>query len=71
MLPDQLRKSDTPPAYTVQGVFFMCRRNHLRGALLLGMGLGILIGYMLESWFLGCGGGILLLVCGVYILRQK
>ncbi len=49
----------------------MCRRNHLRGALLLGLGLGVLIGYMLESWLLCCGGGIILLGCGVYILKPK
>ena len=49
----------------------MCRRNHLRGVLLLGLGVGILIGYMLESWLLCCGGGIALLCCGVYVLRLK
>lgn len=49
----------------------MCRRNHLRGMLILGLGLGILIGYMLESWVLCCCGGIVLLGTGVCILKSK
>ena len=53
------------------GGVFMCRRNHLRGALLLGLGLGVLVGYMLESWLLCCGGGIALVGCGVIILSKK
>ena len=31
----------------------------------------ILIGYLLESWLLCCGGGIALLGFGVYALRLK
>ena len=49
----------------------MCRRNHLRGVLLLGLGLGILIGYMLESWVLCCFGGIALLGVGICILKAR
>ena len=49
----------------------MCRRNYLRGAFCLGLGLGILVGYMLESWLLCCCGGICLLGVGVCILKQK
>lgn len=49
----------------------MCRRNQLRGALLLGLGIGILIGHLLDSWLLCCSGGIILVVFGFGILNQK
>lgn len=49
----------------------MCRRNRLRGCLLLGLGIGILIGYCLDSWFLCCIGGIVLVVIGLWIMNQK
>lgn len=41
----------------------MCRRNQLRGFVLLGLGLGIMIGYYLDSWLLcSCGGGGLIIL---------
>ena len=49
----------------------MCRRNQIRGALLLGIGLGLLIGSCLESWFLCCGGGLGLLLCGLCVMNRK
>lgn len=49
----------------------MCRRNRLRGCLVLGLGLGILIGYFLASWFLCCIGGIALIVIGLWMMKQK
>jgi len=49
----------------------MCRRNQLRGIFLLGLGLGILIGYMVESWLLCCCGGIALVAAALLILKQK
>ena len=49
----------------------MCRRNHLRGCLLLGLGIGILIGYLLDSWLLCSLGGIFLLVTGFCMMNRK
>ena len=49
----------------------MCRKNHLRGCLLLGFGLGLLIGQCLESWLLCTCGGIGLLILGFCILGKK
>ena len=49
----------------------MCRKNHLRGSLLLGFGLGLLIGKCLESWLLCTCGGLCLLILGICILGRK
>lgn len=49
----------------------MCRRNRLRGCLLLGIGIGILIGFFLESSFLCCIGGIALLLIGLCMMNGK
>lgn len=49
----------------------MCRRNHLRGCLMLGFGLGLLIGQCLESWILCTVGGIILAGSGFCLLSQK
>lgn len=49
-----------------RGVFFVCRRNQLRGFVLLGFGVGLIVGHGLDSWLLcWCGGGglILLALC--------
>ena len=41
----------------------MCRKNYLRGFVLLGFGLGLVVGHCLDSWLLcSCGGGILVVV---------
>ena len=53
----------TPHAYFVAGGVFVCRRNQLRAFILLGFGLGIMVGYYLDSWLLcGCGGGGLIIL---------
>ena len=49
----------------------MCRRNHLRGCIFLGFGLGLLIGQCLESGFLCTWGGIILIIVGVCTLQKK
>lgn len=49
----------------------MCRRNHLRGCLLLGIGIGLALGYCLNSWIVCVCGGIGLLVLGFVTLNQK
>lgn len=49
----------------------MCRRNQLRGGVLLGIGLGLVIGYCLESWLLCCGGGVGLLLVGLCMMNRK
>ena len=49
----------------------MCRRNQLRGSLILGLGIGIAVGYLLDSWLLCCMGGIFLILGGVCMMRSK
>lgn len=49
----------------------MCRRNQLRGCLILGLGLGLVIGQCLESGFLCNWGGIALIILGVCTLQRK
>lgn len=54
-----------------RGCYFMCRRNHLRGCLFLGFGLGLLVGQCLESGFLCTWGGIILIIVGVCTLQRR
>lgn len=49
----------------------MCRKSYLRGCCILFFGLGLLVGYSLESWFLCCCGGFVLVVMGLFGMRQK
>ena len=49
----------------------MCRRNHLRGCLCLGIGIGLIAGYALESWTVCTLGGMGLLLLGLIMLKQK
>ena len=49
----------------------MCRRNQLRGCALMAFGLGVLIGYFLQSWFLCSVGGIVLVVIGWIVARKR
>ena len=49
----------------------MCRKDHLKGCILLGLGLGLLIGQCLESGFLCTCGGFAILIIGVCCLTKK
>ena len=49
----------------------MCRRNHLLGVSILAFGLGILVGYSLESWFLCSFGGLVLIGIGFCVMRRR
>jgi len=49
----------------------MCRKNHLRGALALGFGFGLLLGYSLDSWLLCTCGGLGLLILGLCLLCKR
>jgi len=59
------------PAYNVQGVFFMCRKRYLHGCCTLFFGLGVMVGYCLESWFLCSFGSLGLIIFGLAIMRRK
>lgn len=49
----------------------MCRREHLRGLLMLGLGLGLLLGCWIESGFWQICFGICLLGGGLLVLIKK
>lgn len=49
----------------------MCRRNQLLAYVMLGFGLGLLIGFCLESWFVCTCGGILFVILGFGGMRRK
>jgi len=49
----------------------MCRKNHLRGCLALGFGIGIVVGYLLDSWLLCCMGGAILVLTGFSMMNRK
>ena len=49
----------------------MCRRSLLLAYVMLGLGLGILIGYCLESWFLCTFGSAALLILSFGSMRRK
>lgn len=49
----------------------MCRKNQLRACLVLGLGIGVAVGYLLDSWLLCCMGGICLIVTGLCIMNRK
>lgn len=49
----------------------MCRKTHLRGCLILGIGIGIFAGYTLDSWILCIPGGLLLMGLALMMLRKK
>ena len=49
----------------------MCRRRYLHGCCSLCFGLGVMIGYCLESWFLCSFGGFALIVLGAVIMCRK
>ncbi len=49
----------------------MCRQNHLRGWCLGALGLGILVGSSMESWFLCWGLGVALMAAGLLLLGKR
>ena len=49
----------------------MCRRKHLQGCCIVSFALGLIVGHCLESWFLCCCGGMVLIVLGVCVMRQR
>lgn len=49
----------------------MCRQNQLRGMLLLGLGLGLLVGCCLESAFLCCALGVGAVMGGFLCLLRR
>ena len=64
-------KLQTPPAYNVQGVFFMCRYHQLWGGLLLAFGLGVLIGMWIEGGFVAHCFGFGLIFIGFGVAWKK
>lgn len=66
-----MKISHTPCAYAVQGVFFMCRKKYMQGWCLVALGLGLILGHCLESWFVCCAGGLGLMVLGWMVMQRR
>ena len=49
----------------------MCRKNNLRGCLILGLGIGVAVGYLIDSWLLCCMGGIVLILTGFCMMNRR
>ena len=49
----------------------MCRRKALRCCVMLGIGIGLLLGQCLESWFMCICGGCTMIVVGIFGLQRK
>lgn len=49
----------------------MCRRNQTQGLCLMTLGLGLILGYCLESWAVCCMGGIGLMVLGLWTAKRR
>lgn len=49
----------------------MCRKNHLHGCCVLFLGLGLIFGFCLESWFFCCCGGLGLIILGFCLMCKK
>ena len=49
----------------------MCRKRYLHGCSTLFFGLGVMVGYCLESWFLCSFGGLCLIILGFIIMNRK
>ena len=49
----------------------MYRKNYFRGFCLLCFGIGVIVGHCLESWLLCCGGGLILIILGLCIVKKR
>ena len=49
----------------------MCRKSFLQGVGLLAFGVGLMVGYSLQSWFLCVCGGTALALLGLCTIRRK
>ena len=49
----------------------MCRKRYMHGCCALFFGLGLMVGYCLESWFLCSFGGLGLILFGILITHKK
>jgi len=49
----------------------MCRRNQLQGVALVGLGLGLLVGCMIEGTFWCCALGIGAVLLGLVQCQKK
>lgn len=49
----------------------MCRKNVLQGCCLACFGMGILIGYALDSWLLCTMAGLGLILLGLLVMKQR
>lgn len=49
----------------------MCRKRFLYGGCILCFGLGVMMGYYLESWFWCSFGGLGLVVLGLIVMCRR
>lgn len=49
----------------------MCRKKTLQGCCCICFGLGVIVGFALESWFLCSLGGLALIFFGLLLMKQR
>lgn len=49
----------------------MCRRSSLHGWCCIMLGLGVMLGHSIESWFICSGGGLALVILGFVLARKR
>lgn len=49
----------------------MCRKNHMQGCCLACLGIGILLGYWINTWLFCVAGSLGLLFLGFCRMRQR
>ena len=49
----------------------MCRKSQMRGYVLLGLGVGLIIGYMVDSWLLCSIGGCGMIAAGFWMITKR
>lgn len=49
----------------------MCRKSYLQGCCTICIGIGLIMGYCLDSWFFCCCGGLFIMLLGLSMLCRK
>ncbi len=59
------------PHRLLAGVFSMCRKKTMQGCCCSCFGIGLIVGYALESWLLCSAGGLALIFFGLLLMKGR